>query len=220
MKKSKIALGLFLVSIVVAPYLTLSVKGNADLDTDRSIANFITMIFPEQTIAFFKVIEIFGEELGIAIVGIPIIIWLALKKRNYFGALTILIAVAVGNEVSKLIKNFIQRPRPRLEHFSDAEGFGFPSGHAMVGATLYIVVAYFIFKELQRSSLKWLVGLLFLFMMGLVGASRIVLQVHYATDVISGFAFAYIWSYLIIIGYEGVIGRRKLSSSQSFSKNM
>lgn len=220
MRKSKLALILLLISICVIILLSVTVIQSGDVAFDDAVASFITMIFPEQTQAFFRVIQLFGEELGIAVVGIATILWLWLKTKNYQGAALLLIAVGVGNEVNGLIKDFIKRPRPELEHFADAEGFSFPSGHGMVGMILYIVVAYFIFKEIKSVQMKWLIGSIFGLLLLLIGASRIVLQVHFPSDVMAGFAMGYIWVYLMISGYEMIIDRRKVTQTTDYSKNI
>ncbi|WP_147533123.1 phosphatase PAP2 family protein [Bacillus marasmi] len=208
MRKSKIAFVMLFISIAVAAYLSMIAKVSGKLGFDGPIASSIKTIFPEQTHEFFKMIEVLGAKPGIGVVGIAVILWLWFKKRNYFGMVTVLIAVALGNELSKLIKDIIKRPRPELEHLTDVESYGFPSGHAMVGGILYIVIAYFFFKEMKNRATKWLVGCLFFIIMGLVGASRIVLQVHYPSDVMAGYAFGYVWVYLVIIGYEYIDGRK------------
>jgi len=220
MRKSKLALILLLLSICAVLLLSLTVKESGDVAFDAAVASFITSIFPEQTRAFFRVIQLFGEELGIAVVGIATILWLWIRAKNYQGMALLLIAVGVGNEVNSFIKDFIKRPRPDLKHFADAEGFSFPSGHAMVGMILYFVVAYFIFKELKSVQTKWLIGSLFGLLLVLIGASRIVLQVHFPSDVLAGFAMGYIWVYLMITGYEWLIDRKKVIQTTDYSKNI
>ena len=220
MRKSKLALILLLLSICAVLLLSLTVKESGDVAFDAAVASFITSIFPEQTRAFFRVIQLFGEELGIAVVGIATILWLWIRAKNYQGISLLLIAVGVGNEVNSFIKDFIKRPRPDLKHFADAEGFSFPSGHAMVGMILYFVVAYFIFKELKSVQTKWLIGSLFGLLLVLIGASRIVLQVHFPSDVLAGFAMGYIWVYLMITGYEWLIDRKKVIQTTDYSKNI
>ncbi|WP_318505343.1 phosphatase PAP2 family protein [Bacillus sp. T3] len=220
MRKSKLALILLLFSICAVLLLSVTVKESGGVAFDAAVASFTTTIFPEQTRAFFRVIQLFGEELGIAVVGIATILWLWIRAKNYQGMALLLIAVGVGNEVNSFIKDFIKRPRPDLKHFADAEGFSFPSGHAMVGMILYFVVAYFIFKELKSMQTKWLIGSLFGLLLVLIGASRIVLQVHYPSDVLAGFAMGYLWVYLMITGYEWLIDRKKVIQTTDYSKNI
>lgn len=90
----------------------------------------------------------------------------------------------------------------------------------MVGSIFYIVVAYLIIREVQQNSIKWLVGILFTCLMLLISVSRVVLQVHYSTDVLGGIAFGYILSYLLIAAYESISGKRNIPHSQKLSKNM
>lgn len=212
MRKSKVAFILLLISVVIASILSYLVKSGGGVAFDKAAVSLITTIFPEQTQSFFRLIAILGEELGIAIIGIAMILWLWFKNGNYWGMALILIGVAVGNELNGLIKELIKRPRPEFANILEADGFSFPSGHAMVGTILYIIVAYFIFQELKSVQGKWMVGVVFALIMLLVGASRIVLQAHYPSDVIAGFAMGYTWSYIIILAYE-VFSRRKKAST-------
>lgn len=210
MRKSKIAFGLLLLSIAVAIYFTYGVIVNETLLFDEIFTAFFLQIFPEQTQSFFKIITQFGSKVGIALVGIAMILWLWFKKKNYPGIVFVLLTVAVGNELNDLIKNTIKRPRPELEHLVEVHSYSFPSGHAMVSIILYMVVAYFIFKELKTATAKWILGIVLGLLVFLIGVSRIVLYVHFPSDVFGGFAWGYIWFYLMVNIYERYIGRRSL----------
>jgi undecaprenyl-diphosphatase len=210
MGKSKLAFMFLLISIVTAIYFTYEVIINKTLLFDEIFTAFFLKVFPEQTQSVFKIITFFASKIGIGLVGISLILWLWLKKKNYPGIVLVLVTVALGNELNDIMKNTIKRPRPELKHLVEVSSFSFPSAHAMVGMILYIVVGYFIVKELKTASAKWIVGLILGLLVFLIGVSRIVLHVHFPSDVFGGFAWGYIWVYLMINIHERYIGRRSL----------
>ncbi len=202
MRKSKSAVIMLLVSIVVAIFITYKLVGAGSVPFDQSSFAFIRDIFPQSMQPLFIFITFFGSKYGFAIVGIALILWLWFWKKDFIGIATVVAAVAIGNELNLFFKDVILRPRPKLEHLVEVNSYSFPSGHAMVGLILYMIFAYFVIGDLQKLSTKWLVGLVFGLWILLIGVSRIVLQVHYPSDVLSGFALGYIWTYLMILGYE------------------
>jgi undecaprenyl-diphosphatase len=95
-----------------------------------------------------------------------------------------LAAGAAGVALYKWLKASTSRPRPYQAHTAIRAGadpldrFSFPSGHALHAASFSIlIVAYY-------PGLAWLVAPFAL----LVAASRLVLGLHYPTDVLAGAA--------------------------------
>ena len=87
---------------------------------------------------------------------------------------------AVLKDAFKEPRPFVQNPEVASEAAkSTAGGYAFPSGHAMVTATLWVLMAL-----QKRSSLLWIVAIL---LTVLVGLSRVILGVHYLSDVLVGF---------------------------------
>lgn len=82
------------------------------------------------------------------------------------------------------------------------DSLSFPSGHAMVGLVVYVFIAYLIIEEMKSMSRKRLVMLFAVVLLLLIGASRVILQVHYPSDVIAGFAYGYIWVFISILLYN------------------
>jgi undecaprenyl-diphosphatase len=85
------------------------------------------------------------------------------------------------------LKYAFERPRPDLFYeVAHPAGYSFPSGHAMGATTVYGLVAFIVSRE--RPSSRWVpfaaAGVLIL----VIGISRVFLGVHWATDVIGGFA--------------------------------
>ncbi len=210
MRKSKIAFIMLLFSVAIVFFFTYKVVVSESLSFDRSVTEVFFNIFPEQTYSFFKLATTFGSKIGIGVVSISLILWLWFMKKDFAGIVVVVVGVGLGNQLNELIKNIIDRPRPSLEHLVKVNSYSYPSGHAMVGIILYMVVAYFILKEIKMPSIKWLIGVWVARLIFLVGASRVVLQVHFPSDVFGGFAWGYIWVYMILFIYEGYLARKKI----------
>ncbi len=88
------------------------------------------------------------------------------------------------------VKSFFHRVRPELWHHATAVyGTSFPSGHsqyaAALGATIYILARHtrWAYGAL-RFAILWTLGL---------GLSRLVLAVHYPSDVMGGWILGWVW---------------------------
>ena len=105
--------------------------------------------------------------------------------------------VALGSiSLNLVLKFFFDRQRPDMP-LVDASGLSFPSGHSMIAASFYSLIIYLTWRHVDHKPLRYfLVSLLVIFIL-LIGFSRIYLRVHYATDVVAGFAAGILW---VIIG--------------------
>jgi membrane-associated phospholipid phosphatase len=188
-------------AIVIALYTSIKVAAKQTFWLDDKLADLFAYV-PDTFNPFFLLLTELGDKKGIGIVALIVLGWLLLIKRNFLGASAIALSVALGNEVNKLLKDLIARPRPELEHLAHVDSLSFPSGHAMVGLTCYFFIAYLVIEDIKNSSTRKVVIWLAAFLLLLIGASRIILQVHYPTDVIGGFAFGYLWVMLSIFIYK------------------
>ncbi|SHL48384.1 phosphatase PAP2 family protein [Hymenobacter psychrotolerans] len=111
------------------------------------------------------------------------------RKRE---ALELLLAVAGSAILNQLLKMHFQRPRPTTALLAQL-GLSFPSGHAMIGMALYGCLAWLLWRHGRHP--VW--GLLLLLWAVLIGLTRVYLQVHYATDVLAGFAAGLLWLILL-----------------------
>jgi len=188
-------------AILIATYTSIKVAAKQTFWLDDKLADIFAYV-PDSLNPFFLVLTELGDKKGIGIVALLVLGWLLLIRRNFLGAAAIALSVAIGNEVNKLLKDFIARPRPELEHLGHVDSLSFPSGHAMVGLVFYFFIAYIVIEELKSSTSKKFVIFLVTLLLLLIGASRIILQAHYPTDVIGGFAFGYIWVMLSLFIYN------------------
>jgi undecaprenyl-diphosphatase len=191
-----------IIALVSTIFLVIGVRSGEVLFIDEVLNSMVLAAFTESSHSFFGVISELGDTLGIAIVAIILLIWLWFKKRDYLGMIILLLSVGFGNEINKWVKDLVGRERPVTAEL--AESLSFPSGHAMVGFILYVVASYLLINHIHSVKLKWGIGILSLFIILLIGLSRIVLQDHFPTDVLGGFSMGLIWS-LLWISLYGVL---------------
>jgi undecaprenyl-diphosphatase len=113
-----------------------------------------------------------------------------------------LLATALGAWISSNgFKALLDRPRPE-PGLVDAGGAAFPSGHATQGTAYFVMLAVVLAAALPRPwryPVAWLAAAIGI----LSGLSRIYLGVHWATDVLGGFALGLAWSCALLAARPG-----------------
>lgn len=115
-----------------------------------------------------------------------------------------LVAMAGNGALTKILKELFERVRPEHVHgIAQADGFSFPSGHSSASMAAYAMLAYLATRLLPR---PWHMpavlaagALIFT-----TGWSRVVLQVHYASDVLAGWLLGGTWMVCTVLIMEGV----------------
>ena len=133
------------------------------------------------------------------------ILWLAvlavagflLLDRRYRATVFVLVAVLSGWAVSFALKDLFARSRPTVvPHLMPAHFSSFPSGHSMMAAVVYFTLGSLLSSLVERRRLKVYFLTLAAILAVLVGLSRLVLGVHYPTDVVAGWAAGLAWATL------------------------
>jgi undecaprenyl-diphosphatase len=102
----------------------------------------------------------------------------------------------VGRGLSELQKYWIARVRPDLEpHLVVVQTSSFPSGHAASSMIFYLALAIALTAG-TRWSRAAAAGAVLLSI--LIGTSRVMLGVHWPSDVIGGWAFGMLWVFLAL----------------------
>ena len=131
------------------------------------------------------------------IILIAIIALIVIKNRK-IGA-SIAVNLASSAFVNHLIKEIVQRPRPPIElRMVEESSFSFPSGHAMTSTAFYGLIIYFVFKNVKDKKVRNTICITLSILVFFIGISRIYLGVHYASDVVAGFAFGIVYLVLYI----------------------
>jgi undecaprenyl-diphosphatase len=119
----------------------------------------------------------------------------------------------LGGQIAVLgLKLIFNRTRPYAPDLL-MQDFSFPSGHAFTAVVLYGALLY---GGWIRWSANWRRGLLALatgLLIGTIGWSRLVLRVHYPTDVLGGYLLGIAWLALLWMALHrwGAVGPEKLA---------
>ena len=97
-----------------------------------------------------------------------------------------------------ILKNLFGRPRPQDPLLRTVSGLSFPSGHALLSVAFYGLLIYLVWHNIANKVVRWILIVLLLLLILIIGVSRIYLRVHYASDVLAGFAMGLIWLVLSI----------------------
>lgn len=129
-----------------------------------------------------------GDQIPItlATVVLAALLWFLSRRR---AALYVLIVRAVTLLGGAVLKHVVGRERPVLDHpLATADGHSFPSGHAMGSAALWASLALVVALS-APAALRWLLATT---VPVVVAASRVLIGVHFVTDVVVGLALG--WS--------------------------
>lgn len=116
---------------------------------------------------------------------------LLISKRLWSAQILFLtcLGALILNQGLKLV--FV-RPRPQLwKQLIFEHSYSFPSGHALGSAVLYGFLAYLLASEYPRYRLG--IYSIALLIVGAIGLSRLILGVHYPTDILAGYAVGIPW---------------------------
>jgi membrane-associated phospholipid phosphatase len=195
----KICLAVACAAIIIVLFLgtlqkQLGFFNSADelaIEIAKSLRSFIPLTFLMSGITWM------GDETGLMIV-ICIVFWLGYATE----AITFLLMLLFGNIINTRMKEFFELARPAKQQISwlaRADGYGYPSGHSMVG----MLYSWLIYAFTNKYWYLCLVAGL------LMAASRIYLGVHFFSDTVGGL----ICGFGIVVAATGIYGRfRDLTS--------
>ena len=114
-----------------------------------------------------------------------------------------LITVVVGEVVIvNTVKQLLNRVRPTFSPIAAHLGPSFPSGHAATAAALYAAVALVLARRRSPRTRALLAGIAVALAVA-VASSRVLLGVHWLSDVIAGLAFGWAWFSICAIAFGG-----------------
>ena len=152
-------------------------------------------------IAFLQAVSFTGKPIFLLFaIGIPgaWILYHGGKKLALFLAVTCL----GGGIVDTIIKVGVGRPRPKVEEpIVEAFGNSFPSGHSMAAVVCYGALLL-VFMPLMSNRVRNVAIAAYIVLVLAIGFSRLMLGVHFISDVIGGYVLGAAWLAASVAAWE------------------
>jgi undecaprenyl-diphosphatase len=115
-----------------------------------------------------------------------------------------LLVLTIGGQfaIVNLIKVIVDRARPALDQLTSFSSSSFPSGHAASAAATFAVMALLLGRRRSRGVRAALAGGAVAIAV-IVAGTRVLLGVHWLTDVLAGLAIGWAWFALCSIAFGG-----------------
>jgi undecaprenyl-diphosphatase len=107
-----------------------------------------------------------------------------------------------GGIVDSIVKIAVNRPRPEVDHpIATAFGKSFPSGHAMSSVVTYGALLLVFLPLVSRGRRHLAVGVTVVLILA-IGVSRLLLGLHFVSDVIGGWVLGLAWLLGAVAAFE------------------
>lgn len=168
---------------------------------DKVIVSYLNNIASSYSTEFAIFITRFGAEYIVLFLLPIVLVFLLLRyiKEGFF----LLITTGGAFVLNSIVKVMFDRARPVIgTPVIQAEGYSFPSGHAMLAICFYGALIYLSFRYIKNKNLRIISYVFFSIFILLIGLSRVYLGVHYPSDILGGFSLGAFWLGLCILLYR------------------
>ena len=173
-------------------WLAMLLLGGGALD--RSVYEALYAGHRPALVTLARVFTFFGEPTLLVSAGFLVAAWLWWRGHRHL-PIALLLIVLIGRGLSEVQKYWIARVRPDLEpHLVVVQTSSFPSGHATSSMIFYLTLALALTRDTRWHRAAAAAILLSL----IVGTSRVMLGVHWPSDVVGGWAFGLLWVLLTL----------------------
>jgi undecaprenyl-diphosphatase len=219
-KPKKVKSGLLLVGALLTAVTALFVFGwlaEEMLEGDtRQFDEFVrTAIHQLATPGLTRLMQVFSflGSVGAVTAMCLVAICVSFYFRQARTAATLVITMLGVAALDVALKLAFHRPRPVAFFGSTPSTYSFPSGHALGSLCFYGMLGAILAKRARGWVAKFCVWMAVVFLVGMIGFSRIYLGVHYPSDVIAGYCAAVVW-----VGAVGLFERTlRTGSGKSWS---
>jgi membrane-associated phospholipid phosphatase len=170
--------------------------------TDQRVHDWAVKERSSDGTLFFVTMSTIGGPAGMAAIATIVGIGLAIRRRWRW---LIYLAVTAGGGalIDFELKRYFVRARPDVaEMLRQAQGYSFPSGHAMGSTVVLGALAYLAIRASTRWRWKAAALALAITLVVSIAASRVYLGVHWVSDVGAGIAAGATWVTVTTVAYE------------------
>ena len=202
-----LALALALVVIVVVGLLlgvlAYLVRGSGDLvQLDESVANWGDRHASAFSTDGLTVISHLGEPVVIVALAVVLAVAETVRTRSVWVVPFLLIVIGGNGILTTTVKQLADRVRPALNPIAETLGPSFPSGHSSWSAAFFAAAALLLTRSRRRVVRAAIAGIA-VWLVVMVAGSRVLLDVHWLSDVIAGLVLGFGWFSICAIACGG-----------------
>lgn len=164
---------------------------------DYNVYNLLSTNEIEFIIAFFNVVTSLASSEAIIIITLALIFLLNTNHERLF----VIINTIISAGIIIVSKNIFLRERPLIGS-ELLSSYSFPSGHSLIATTYYGFLIYLIKRSKCKEEYKVIGMTMLTTLIVLICLSRLVLNVHYVTDVVGGVILGLVILLVLIYFFE------------------
>ena len=169
---------------------------------DLSLARWGAENAGDAATEFLRNVSLLGGTGGLIVVGLVVALVEGRRIPNRSPILFLLLVLVGQNLLANGAKLVVDRARPDISRLTGFAGSSFPSGHSTAAAATYAAVALLMSRGRGRQARALIAGGAAA-IAAAVAASRVLLGVHWFTDVLAGLALVWAWFALCSIAVGG-----------------
>jgi membrane-associated phospholipid phosphatase len=185
----------FIIAMVILAAIWLAMLLGGGSTVDRTLYEALYVGRRPVLLPIARAFTFLGDPTLLIGAGALLALWLWSAGRGRLGVALLLVTMT-GRGLGEAQKYWIARVRPDLEpHLVVVKTSSFPSGHATSSMIFYLSLALALTAH-SRRRFAAAAGAILLSL--LIGTSRVMLGVHWPSDVIGGWAFGMLWVLLTL----------------------
>jgi len=138
------------------------------------------------------------------VIVLTLVVTIVATIRHPSKALPIFMVLVVAGQsaLSNSIKYLVERARPDIDRLTGAAGSSFPSGHSTAAAATFAAIALVLTRNKSRK-VKIAGAAIAAGLAAMVASTRVLLGVHWLTDVVAGLLLGWGWFTVCSIAFGG-----------------
>jgi undecaprenyl-diphosphatase len=198
-----VALVLIVGGGLVLAVLAYLVRGDTDLvRIDRSVAEWGDRHATAFSSDVLDAVTTLGEPTIVAILAAVVAVVETLRTRSRWVVPFLLVVVAGNGILTTTVKHLADRVRPDVNPIAETLGPSFPSGHSSWSIAFFAATALLMSRGRGRSARALIAGAAAALTV-MVAGSRVLLGVHWLSDVLAGLALGAAWFAVCAIAFGG-----------------